>query len=430
MRRLAVLVALLALALLGAWLWHLVASDPGYVLIALHGYSIETTLVVAAAALVVLWIVLWLVLVALRFPLRYWRGRRRHVARECLAGGLVALYEGRWRRAEKLLLRAAKEPQQRLPALLGAARAAQHRGDDATADALRARAAEEHDPVSVALLTARQHQRRGESAAIVALFDPEPVAALPPRALELYLAALVDTKRAGEAVALLPALRSSQVLEGAAMEVREAEIIAAALQQAADAETLSQLWSNLSRRQKTDTRIVAAFARRALACDEAEAGVAAIEKALRTHWSPELVAVYGLLPRSAQRSPLKMAEAWLREHPGDPELLITLGRLCRNEQIWGKAVEYLQRALALGAGARAWEELGHVHAAQHDDTAAREAYAKALAALHDEVVAAPAARSLRELIAGKAVAETRSSMGVPLLEHEAEFSEAVAPPRD
>lgn len=432
MKRLAILVALLALALLGAWLWQLVASDPGYVLIALHGYSIETTLVVAVTALLVLWIVVWMGLVALRFPLRYWHGRRRHVARECLAGGLVALHDGRWRRAEKLLLRAAKEPQQRLPALLGAARAAQHRGDDATANRLRAHAAEEHDPVSVALLTARQHQRRGESAAIVALFDPEPVAALPPRALEIYLAALVDTKRAREAMALLPALRASQVLEGAAMEAREAEIIAAALQQAPDAATLSELWSSLSRRQKTDVRIVAAFARRALACDEAEAGVTAIEKALRTHWSPELVAVYGLLPRSAQRSPLKMAEVWLVDHPNDPDLLITLGRLCRNEQIWGKAVDYLQRALALGAGARAWEELGHVHAAQHNDTAARDAYAKALAALRNEVVATPAARSARELIAGMAVPENRSSMGVPLLEHETEFefSETIAPPRD
>ena len=125
MRRLVVLIALLALALLGAWLWHWVARDPGYVLIALNGYSIETTLVVAIAAWLALWIVLWVLLLALRFPLRYLDQRRKHQSRECLAGGLVALHEGRWRRAEKLLRRAAREPQHRFPALLGAARAAQ-----------------------------------------------------------------------------------------------------------------------------------------------------------------------------------------------------------------------------------------------------------------------------------------------------------------
>ena len=110
-----------------------------------------------------------------------------------------------------------------------------------------------------------------------------------------------------------------------------------------------------------------------------------------------------------------VAEAWLAAHPDDPALLVTLGQLCRNEQIWGKAEEYLQRALALGARAEAWEELGHVHAAQHHDAKARDAYARALAMQRDEAVAVLPDRSLRELIAGEAVAETRSSMGVPLL---------------
>ncbi|MCX7562054.1 heme biosynthesis protein HemY [Xanthomonadaceae bacterium XH05] len=428
MRRLAALVGLLALALLGAWGWRVVAADPGYVLIALRGWSVETTLVVAIVAFLIGWLGLWLLLVLLRFPLRFWRKRRRHVARERLAGGLVALHEGRWRRAEQLLARAATESQHRLPALLGAARAAQARGDDAAAQAHLARAAEGHDPVTVALVTAREHQRRGESARIVALFDPQPVAALPPRALDIYLGALATTGRARDAVTLLPALRASQIAEGEALVRREAEILAAAMQQAPDAETLSQLWADVSRAQKTDARIVTAYARRAVALGEAEAGITVVEKALRKQWSPELAAVYGVLPRSARHSPLKMAEAWLAEHPDDPALLVTLGHLCRNEQIWGKAEDYLQRALASGAGADAWEELGHVQAGQHHDAKARDAYAKALAMRRGEAVAALPDRSLRELIAHEAVAETRSSMGVPLLPHAA--SDADYPLRD
>ncbi len=430
MRRLALLLVLLALALLGAWLWHAVASDPGYVLVALHGYSIETTLVVAVAVLLVTWLVLAMLLAVLRFPLRYWHRRQRHTARECLAGGLVALHEGRWRRAEKLLKRAAREPQHRLPALLGAARAAQQRGDPASADALLAQAAENHDPVTVALLAARQHQNQGDSAAIAALFDPEPLAALPPRALDIYLSALVDTGRAQEALVMLPSLRASQVLEGPALEEREAGIIAAAIQQVTDAETLSSVWSNLSRRQKIDPQIVAAYARRTLALGEADTGVTAVEKALRHHWTPELVAVYGLLPRGERRSPLKMAEAWLADHPDDPDLLVALGRLCRSEQIWGKAEDYLRRALTAGAGAQAWEELGHMHTAQHHDSLARDAYAHALALAHAQTVESRAARNPRELIADEAVAETRSSMGVPLLGYDSDEADDDRLPRD
>lgn len=418
MKRLGALLALLALALVGAWGWRVVAADPGYVLISLRGWSVETTLVVALVAFALGWLALWLAWVLLRFPLRFWRRRRRHTARERLAGGLVALHEGRWRRAEKLLSKASCESQHRLPALLGAARAAQARGDDEEAQALLTRAAEGHDPVTVALLAAREHERRGEAAQIVALFDPQPVAALPPRALQIYLSALVETGRAQEAVALLPALRSSQVAEGEALAQQEARILAAAMTQANTADTLAQLWAGLSRAQKTEPRIVCAYARRAVACGEAEAGITAVEKALRKQWSPELAAIYGVLPRSARHSPLKMAEAWLVDHPNDPALLVTLGHLCRNEQIWGKAEDYLQRALALGAGAEAWEELGHVHAAQHHDAKARDAYAKALALQRGEHVGALPDRSLRELIAGEAAPETRSSMGVPLLPHE------------
>jgi HemY protein len=210
-------------------------------------------------------------------------------------------------------------------------------------------------------------------------------------------------------------LRSSHIVEGDALAQREAQILAAAMQQVADAGVLAQRWSELSRAQKTDARIVAAYARRAVACGDTEAAIAAVEKALRKQWSPDLAQVYGDLPRSARHSPLKKAEAWLADHPNDPALLVVLGHLCRNEQIWGKAEDYLHRAIALGADADAWEELGHVHAAQHHDAKAREAYARALAVQRGETVAALPDRSLRELIAHEAAAETRSSMGVPLL---------------
>lgn len=415
MKRLVGLLALLALALAGAWLWRIVAADPGYVQIALRGWSVETTLVVAATALLLALAALWLVVNLLRMPWRFWSRRRRHVARERLAGGLVALHEGRWRRAERLLTRAASEPQHRLPALLGAARAAQSRGDTPRADELLAQAGERGDTLVAALLAARQHQRSGNAHAITALFDAEPAAALPPRALELYLQALAATGRAGEAMSLLPALRSSGVLEGEALAREEAAIMAASMQQAPDAQTLASTWGSLSRAQKTRAPIVAAYAKRAVELGEGDAGVAAVEGAMRKRWSPELAAIYGLLPRGTGRSPLKMAESWLAEHPGDPGLLVTLARLCRKEQIWGKAEDYLQRALARGAGAAAWEELGHVHAAQHRSDAAADAFAKALAVQRGERAHLRSDRPLREEIAEVAVAEVRSEMGVPLL---------------
>lgn len=426
MRRLGALLSLLGLALLGAWLWRVLAADPGHVLITLRGWNVETTVVAALAMLLLGWAVLWLALLALRFPWRWWHWQRRRKARQCLAEGLVALHEGRWQRAEKLLRRAASDPQQRLPALLNAARAAQARGDQERAGHTLQEAAEQADPLTLALLIARQHQRQGRAEAITALFDAHPVTALPPRALALYLDALVRTGRAEEARALLPALRDSHVLSAEQLQHEEVRTVAAALNQSPDVQTLEKRWNSLSRTQRNSSEIVAAYARQSLRHGQAEAALTALDKALRRAWSPCLVEVYGLLPHSQSHSLLKQAEAWLLQHPQDPVLLLTLGRLCRTEGLSGKAEDYLRQALAQGAGAEAWEELGHVHAQAHEETRACAAFAQALASLRGatEHCAAPIPEpGLRQRIAcevEQGAFETRSSMGLPQLQQQNE----------
>ena len=409
------LLALLALALLGAWAWQVLAQDPGYVLVTLRGYSVETTLVVALAALLLFWVTLRVLVWLLRLPFRYWKRRSRRVARERLAGGLVALHEGRWARAEKLLGRAASDPALRLPALLGAARAAQARGDNVQAEALRLRAADCGDAATVALLDAERHARDGNFNAVTTLLDPLPAESLPPRALELRMRALVATGRAGEAVALLPTLRQSQLLEGANLAQMEATVCAAALTQSPTPELLDERWRSLAKPLRNEPAVVGAYAQRAASFGLEESAAAAIEQALKKQWSPTLPGIYSHLPRGRRNSPLKNAERWLEQQPNDPQLLVALGRLCREEKLWGKAEDTLHRALAQGAGADAWEELGHTYAAQHDDARARQAFANALRAERGESPQTVPGRGLRDLIRDEAVAEERTPMGVPRL---------------
>lgn len=409
------LLALLALAILGAWAWQLLAADPGYVLVTLRGYSVETTVVVALAALLVFWLALRIVLWLLRLPFRYWKRRARRVARERLAGGLVALHEGRWARAEKLLGRAASDPALRLPALLGAARAAQARGDTAQAESLRQRAADHGDAATVALLDAERLARAGDHVAVAALLDPLADTTLPPRAIELRMRALVATGRASEALALLPALRQSQLLEGSQLAAFEAQVGAAALTQSATPEALDERWHALPKAQRAEATVVAAYAERAAAFGLEESAASAIEHSLKRQWSTTLPGIYSRLPRGRRNSPLKIAERWLDQQPNDPALLVALGRLCREEQLWGKAEDTLHRAIAQGAGADAWEELGHTYAAQHDDSRARQAFANALRAARGESPLPLPGRGLRDRIRDEAVAEERTPMGVPRL---------------
>lgn len=71
-----------------------------------------------------------------------------------------------------------------------------------------------------------------------------------------------------------------------------------------------------------------------------------IEDALEAQWDSDLVAVYGdcsgdTLARIAH------AERWLHAHPRDAKLLLTLGRLCCRQQLWGKAQSYLEASLSI-----------------------------------------------------------------------------------
>jgi HemY protein len=410
------LLALLALAALGALAWHALAEDPGYVLVMVRGYSVESTLVVAIAALAVAWLLLRVSIFLLRLPFRAWRQHARKVARERLAGGLLALHEGRWGRAEKLLTRAASDPVHRLPALLAALRAADARGDRDSVAVLRERIAQNGDALALAMFDAESLLRRDEPAAALEVMNRAGAdAALPPRGIELKMRAQVRSARAQQAVALLPALRQSQLLEGAALEAFEAEVNAAALQQARDADELAQRWEGASRSQRQHPQVVGAYAERAAALGREDQAASAIEHALKKQWSEPLARLYGHVPRGQRGSPLKAAEQWLKAQPNSPALLLALGRLCREEGLWGKAEDYLHRALAQGAGGEAWEELGHSHAAQHDEARARHAYANALRVARGDATSPMPGRGLRELIQDEAVAEERTAMGVPRL---------------
>jgi HemY protein len=437
------LLTLLALAAIGALAWHLMSADPGYVLVIWRGYSLETTVVVAVAAGLLGWLLLRSVVWVLRLPFHAWRRRSRKLARERLAGGLLALHEGRWAKAEKLLTRAASDPLHRQPALLAALHAAQARGDADNASALRARLGEDGDAALLALLDADALLREGRAdAACDALAKVGPGDA--PRALELKMRALGECGRATDALGLLPALRQSQVLEGAALEAFESELQASALRQAPDAGELALRWETASRAQRARAEVVAAYAERAATLGLEDQAAAAIEHALKKQWSEALARRYGQLARGQRGSPLKAAEHWLKSHPNSPCLLLALGRLCREEGLWGKAEDYLHRALAQaasgpdlatirstawastvaaglpgsspqGTDVQAWEELGHAYAAQRDDARARHAYANALRAGRGESALPMPGRGLREVIQDEAVAEERSPMGVPRL---------------
>lgn len=407
------LLGVLALALLGAWAWRHLAADPGYVLVTFAGWSAEASLLSALLLAVVAWALLRLLVLVLRGPFRLLRRRRKSKARERLASGMVALQQGFPRRAEKLLRRAAGDPVQRAAALLGAAECARQRGD---ADAERRyllELAEADRGGSGAIAEAQALLAAGQPELTVSLLERAAQERPPtPVAMELRMRALAASGRAVEALLLLPDLRRLRSREGQSSVGIEADICAAALQQARDAAELEAVWSGLSRAARSAQPVLAALAFRAARLGRDAMAADELGRALDRDWSDALAECWGRLEHPDLRRAIKRGEAWLDKHPDSSGLLLALGRLCHREQLWGKAEDFLQRAL-VGLPAQAWEALGALYVDRNDHARAQQALRNALLSGRGE--GTTPVRALLAPPVEETAVELRSSMGLPQL---------------
>ncbi|HEX6834890.1 MAG TPA: heme biosynthesis HemY N-terminal domain-containing protein [Rudaea sp.] len=423
------LLVLLLVACAAAFGWQALAHDPGYVLIRLGDTSIETSAVFALVALLVLWGLISLAARLVRWPLAAWSRRSRRRGRERIANGLVALAEGRYAHALRELERASHLSGLEAPALLAAARAAHARGDAARTQAELARADEVAAPAALAL-RARFLVEQGDPAAALALLtakvgrpDPSVVpsrnkvdkSTLVPMAWRMLAESALACGDVVHARLALDALNGSQALSPQAFADLESRTLAATLAGATDAAHLQTLWSGFTRAQRRSPDVLGAYARRAAALGQTLAAVSELEDALRREWSEPLARAYGELGPAEVDTRLRHAEGWLAAQPNSAALLLTLGRLCNQSGLWGKAAEYLERGLAIEPSPALWEAYGDAARGQGGETNAQSAYRNALRLVRGEATLPLAASRLSALDTRALMIEERTEHGVPRL---------------
>ena len=407
---------LVIVAALAAFGWHWVAADPGYVLLRLHGWRVETTVAAAVLILLLAWALLTVLWRLLRWPFGAFSRRHRRLSQQRMGDGLIALIEGRHGDAERDLNRASRLDSLRAPALLASAEAASRRGEHGRAlEALNQ--ASQSAPQAARVLRARVLRREGKPAEALALLAPESdKGTLTPGGWrELALAALAsgDVRRARAA---LDPLQKSGALGTRAYAALEAKVLIATINVAPDGAALNTLWSQLPKAQRRVPAVIDAYARRAAGFGLILPAMDEVESALRREWSPLLVETYGVLGGDDLEARLRRAESWLDGHPNDATLLLTLGRMCVRLKLWGKANQYLQRSLALVPSAGAWEALGDTFAAQGNPEQAQRCYRNALSLIRgDAVESLPQEQRADRLDTRPVAIEERNEHGVPRL---------------
>jgi HemY protein len=365
MRLLIWVVALFALAV---GLTVAARYNSGYVLLVLPGYRVELSVNLAVILLLLAFLAFYLVLrsvlLALQMPVRageYRRAQERERARRTLEEGLRAFLEGRYGRAERGSAQAAAAQESPGIGLAIAARAAHELRNYPARDAYLEQM--EALPPAEAYLreTTRAELLLDERRYHDALRALERLPDRHSGALKLELKAHQLARNWDRVLELVPQLERRKVLDVPALEqIRRYALTENLKRKALDAKSLREYWERLSAAERKDTRVAAAAAQCFIALGACAEAHRIVEDSLAQTWDASLLPLYvECLPRDARKH-LERAEEWLKQHPGDPVLLLALGLLCMQQSLWGKARSYLEASLAVEPGHTAYVKLGEL----------------------------------------------------------------------
>ncbi|MFZ0219438.1 MAG: heme biosynthesis HemY N-terminal domain-containing protein [Candidatus Aquirickettsiella sp.] len=128
-----------------------------------------------------------------------------------------------------------------------------------------------------------------------------------------------------------------------------------------DLSMLENIWSNLSSKLKKDSLLLNFYIQGLIKHHEDTKAELLIIKQLKRQWFGPLVSTYSLIKSTNSAQQLAIAEKWLKKHPDDPYLLLSLGRLCRQRKLWGKARDYLEKSLIYdSSNSETYLELGEL----------------------------------------------------------------------
>lgn len=381
----------LLLIALSVWIGFLIHQDSGYVMIAYNGYTAEASLWVMIICLV---IVFGLLYFAIRFfkhtsglSARYqkWDKRRKSErARNLTNQGLCDLAEGNWQEAQKNLTKAAKDHPNPLINYLASARAAHFVKDYHARDEhlRKAHLSTQGSEVAVGLTQATlQIESKQWEQALATLNHLNQISPNHRFILKLLCNVHLELNDWSILQKLLPQLRKLNIFDEPELEHIDKQIHLGLLNEASKSHNLNKLyteWENFPKKWRQDPRALTLYTGYLINAHDYQQAAELISKFLKKQWDVDLVNNYGLALTENLNAQIATAEEWLEKHPGEPELLLCIGRLSLKANFLGQAEHMLSACVATAALPEAYTALGQVLEKLEKPEKALDMYKKAL----------------------------------------------------
>lgn len=385
MKRLFLILIVLCISV---WLGANIATDPGYILMARGKSSIEMPL----------WFAMVLMFGGFGIfygVIRLWRNfrnlphylhtrsfRRRNKNAETLTKqGLLLLAEDKLAAAEKKLLRGISYNNMPWVNYLVAAYIAATNNDVNKINTYLAKANEIAPEAHIAINLAQAHfyfeQQQWEQALVI-LKQLHTLVPRHTKVLNLLAEIYWQLKDWSSLLKMFSDLRKYQVFSSEKITDLEIQTYCGLFLQAASCIELQKRWQSMARDLKENPNLIHCYVELLIknhAHDEAEK---LINKILSKVWNSNLVDLYGRIKSKNMEQQLRNAEMWLRSYPNDSVLLLTAGRLCVVNQLWGKARNYFESSIRYNPQPKTYEELGMLLEQLGESIKAKDCYIQGL----------------------------------------------------
>lgn len=368
---------------LAALLGVIAYQDNGYVLIGRGYTTIEMSLALFIFLQISLYLIISLVLRSIKHAWSLPDIIKNHHKRSKISKahktskqGLIALAQGQWKKAEKALIKNVDNSETPLLNYLSAARAAQKLNEPERRDhylSMAHKSMPEAD-FAVELTQAELQLAHGQlEQSLATLVHLRSISPKHSHVLNLLAQLYEKLNSWQELKDLLPNLKKHKVVNNQELYRLQKIVFQQLLKKAAKVENttnttsttespdhLIATWQSLPKELKNDTDLILDYSEQLIQLKQDNIAEPLLKAAIKHQWLTQFVYLYGLVKATQAQQQLDFAESLIKQHGQNPVLLLTLGRLCLTQKLWGKAQAYFEASLGITPITETYKELGEL----------------------------------------------------------------------
>jgi HemY protein len=306
--------------------------------------------------------------------------RLEEKVRLSLSQGLIDYAEGRFEKAEKMLLQQVKYSDNRLLLYISAARAAQQLGAHERRDEYLRKAHIEDPEADIAIgLTKAELQlaHKQNEQALATLTQLNKLTSNHSYVLTLLANTYKHLQDWDNLKNILPSLKKHSHLATERLLSFEIVVCNGQLTNLAknlNAELLTNYWKDTPHHLKALPDVVEHYAKQLIKVGAAGEAEQVLRTYLNKNWEQSTIVLYSELDVMVDNKQLEMAESWLNDHQHNAWLLLALGKMCITHSLWGKAKNYLTASISIQPMPENYLTLARLLEEHMEDPAAAQEY--------------------------------------------------------